>query len=113
MHPLKTNMRLATAAAAQACGDLLSQEEEDQLRYADMLLDVSNNRNSPWCQVIQQVDDITTPGQLYVALSRVHDCNNIIMYLLEKQLMIKCSHSTGFMQTANNIVYQDVLVQNS
>ncbi len=31
MHPLTTNMRLATAAAAQACGGLLSQEEEEQL----------------------------------------------------------------------------------
>ncbi len=32
----------------------MSQEEEDQLQYADMLLDGSNNCNSPWCQVIQQ-----------------------------------------------------------
>jgi hypothetical protein len=57
MHPLKTNMRLATAAAAQARGGILSQEEEEQLRYADMLIDVSNNRNSPWCQVIEQDDE--------------------------------------------------------
>ncbi len=49
LHPLKINMCLATAAEAQACGGLLSQEEEDQLRYADMLVDVGNNRNSPWC----------------------------------------------------------------
>ena len=39
--PLKTNMRLATAAAAQACGGILSQDEEEQLQYADMLIDVS------------------------------------------------------------------------
>jgi hypothetical protein len=57
MHPLKINMRLATAAVAQACEGLLSQEEEDQLQYADMLLDVGNNCNSPWCQVIQQEDE--------------------------------------------------------
>jgi hypothetical protein len=57
MHPLKTNMRLATAAAAQARGGLLSQEEEEQLRHADMLIDVSNNRNSHWCQVIEQEDE--------------------------------------------------------
>ncbi len=54
MHPLKTNMHLATVAAACAHGGLLSQEEEEQLRYADMLIDVSNNCNSPWCQVIQE-----------------------------------------------------------
>ncbi len=53
MHPLKTNMRLATAAAAQAHGGLLSQEEEEQLRYAEMLIDISKNCNSPWCNVIE------------------------------------------------------------
>ena len=57
MHPLKTNMRLATAAAAQARGGILSQEEEVQLRYAEMLIDVSKNRNSPWCNVIEQEDE--------------------------------------------------------
>jgi hypothetical protein len=56
-HPLKTNMHLATAAAARACGGLLSQKEEEQLRYADMLIDVSINCNSPWCQVIQEEDE--------------------------------------------------------
>ncbi len=58
LHPLKTNMRLATEAAAQACGGLLSQEEEEQLRYADMLIDVSKNCNSLWCQNIQEDDTI-------------------------------------------------------
>jgi hypothetical protein len=61
--------------------------------------------------------DITTPpfshGQLYVALSRVRDCKNIVMYLLEEQLILNDSHSTGFMPTVNNIVYRDVLVHNS
>ncbi len=49
-------MPLATAAAAQACGGLLSQEEEEQLLYADMLIDVSKNCNSLWFQVIQEED---------------------------------------------------------
>ncbi len=57
MHPLKTNMRLATAAVAWARGYLLSQEEEEQLQYADMLIDVSKNYNSLWCQVMQEEDE--------------------------------------------------------
>jgi hypothetical protein len=57
MHPLKTNIQLATAAAARSCGGLLSQEEEEQLRYADLLIDVSKNCNSLWCQVIQEEDE--------------------------------------------------------
>jgi hypothetical protein len=61
--------------------------------------------------------DITTPpfshGQLYFALSRVRDCNNIVMYLTEEQLIINDSHSTCFMPSVNNIVYQDVLIHNS
>jgi len=52
-HPLKTNMRLATAAAARARGGILSQDEEEQLQYADMLIDVSKNLNSTHCQVIE------------------------------------------------------------
>ena len=60
MHPLKMNMRLATAAAARARGGLLSQDEEDQLKYADMLIDVSMNRNSAHCLVINQLDDNTS-----------------------------------------------------
>ncbi len=51
MHPLKTNMRLATAAAARAQGGLILQDEEEQLQYADMLIDVSMNHNSAQCHV--------------------------------------------------------------
>ena len=57
IHPLRTNMRLSTAAAARARGDHITPLEEDQLNYAEMLIDVSMNRNSPWCQVIEEVDE--------------------------------------------------------
>ena len=50
-------MRLATAAAAGARGGLLSQDEEEQLQYADMLIDVSMNHNSAQCHVIQDVNE--------------------------------------------------------
>ena len=50
-------MRLSTAAAARARGGHITPQEEDQLNYAEMLIDVSMNRNSPWCQVIEEVDE--------------------------------------------------------
>ena len=56
-HPLKTNISFTTAAAARAWGGLLSQDEQKQLQYADMLIDVSKNWSSPYCQVIQMVDE--------------------------------------------------------
>jgi len=57
IHPLKTNMRLATAATARARGGIVSQDEEEQLQYADMLIDVSKNLNSNHCQVIEVEDE--------------------------------------------------------
>ncbi len=81
---------------------------------SDICHDIQQSQSQTLSKVLL---DITTPpfshGQLYVALSRVRDCNNIVMYLTEEQLMINHSHPTGFMPTVNNIVYQDVLVHNS
>ncbi len=57
MHPLKTNMRLASVASARASRGVVSHDEEQQLQYADMLIDVSMNPNSDQFFVIQDVDD--------------------------------------------------------
>ncbi len=54
---LTTNMHLATAAAARARGGILTAEEEAQLMYADMLIDVSRNKHSSLCQAILTSDD--------------------------------------------------------
>jgi hypothetical protein len=61
--------------------------------------------------------DITSPpfthGQLYAALSRVHDLKNIGVYLTSEQLESSDHLHSGFMPTVNNTVYQDVLILNS
>ncbi len=66
---------------------------------AKVLLDITN---SPF-----------THGQLYVAMSRVWDSNNICMYLTEEQLVPSEHSRTGFMPTVNNTVFQEVLQLNS
>jgi ATP-dependent exoDNAse (exonuclease V) alpha subunit len=73
--------------------------------------------NKSQSQTLQKVLlDITQPpfshGQLYVAMSRVRDCKNIAMYLMDEQLIMSGDSSTGHMPTVNNIVYQDVLSLN-
>jgi hypothetical protein len=54
MHPLKTNMHLATAAAARARGGLISQDGEEQLQYADMLIDVSRGLSLPYPTTLRE-----------------------------------------------------------
>ena len=54
--------------------------------------------------------NITSPsishGQLYVALSQVRDCKNIVMYLTEEQLTMSSDATLmDLMPTVNNIVY--------
>ncbi len=57
--------------------------------------------------------DITSPSfshsQLYVALSRLQDYNNIRFYVTEDRLMQSNISCTGFMPNVDNIVYEDVL----
>ena len=78
MHPLKTNMRLASAASARARGGLITHDEERQLQYADMLIDVSMNRNSGHCYVIQNVDEnisiLGLPYTKYYTETNYNDC---------------------------------------
>jgi hypothetical protein len=58
---------LAQAAHAQSHGGPISQEDEEQLQYANMLIDVSHNRNSDACHVLQEIDeDLSTIGFPFV-----------------------------------------------
>lgn len=52
-------MRLSVAATARQHGGELSEDEIKQLNYADMLIDVSKNLNSQWCQVLETINDDT------------------------------------------------------
>ena len=82
MHPLKTNMRLASAASARARGGLITHDEERQLQYADMLIDVSMNRNSGHCYVIQNVDEnISILGLPYMKYYTETNYNEAVEWL--------------------------------
>jgi hypothetical protein len=60
MHPLRVNMRLAQASAALLSGCQVCEEDQQQLQYADMLIKVSQNQYSTWCQEVERIDENTT-----------------------------------------------------
>jgi hypothetical protein len=60
MHPLHINMRLAQASAALISGLQVCEEDQRQLQNADMLIKVSRNQDSTWCQEVKRIDENTT-----------------------------------------------------
>jgi hypothetical protein len=60
MHPLHINMRLTQAAAALLSGGQVWEEDQQQLQNADMLIKVSQNQDSIWCQEVERIDENTT-----------------------------------------------------
>ena len=60
MHQLRINMRLAQASAALLSGRQVCEEVQWQLQYADMLIKVSRNQDSTWCQEVERIDENTT-----------------------------------------------------
>ncbi len=50
MHQLCNNMCLAQASVALLSGHQVCEEVQRQLQYADMLIKVSRNQDSTWCQ---------------------------------------------------------------
>ncbi len=60
MHPLCINMCLAQASAALLSECQACEEVYWQLQHADMLIKVSGNQDSTWCQEIERIDENTT-----------------------------------------------------
>lgn len=56
-------MRLAQAARALATGNLVTPEEQAQLNYASMLIDVSRNQHSALCEIRERINaDVAVIG---------------------------------------------------
>jgi hypothetical protein len=50
-------MHLAQASAALLNGGDVSREDLHQIQYANMLINVSRNRDSSWCKVVNRIDE--------------------------------------------------------
>jgi hypothetical protein len=92
-------MRLAIASSARAHGGVLSQDEVEQLQYADMPIDVSKNHNSPNCQVILEEDEnLSKLGFLTVQYYTMADHAKAVKWLypggqLDFSATILCSNN--------------------
>ncbi len=60
MHQLRIYMRLAQASAALLSGRQVCEEDQRQLTYADIMIKVSQNQDSTWCQAVERIDENTT-----------------------------------------------------
>jgi hypothetical protein len=102
MHPLETSMRLAQAAHAQSHGSPISQEDEEQLQYANLLIDVSHSRNSDACHVLQAIDeDVFTIGFLFVQYFTQYDHEKALEWLYSGGQL---DYSATTLCTTNTIV---------
>jgi hypothetical protein len=60
-------MRLTQVAAALLSGGQVCEEDQWQLQYAAMLINMSQNQDSTWCQKLEMIDvNTSTLGFLYV-----------------------------------------------
>ncbi len=86
MHPLLINMHLAKAAAAMLSNDWeVTDIKRQQLEYADMLVNVSQNWNSTWCEIVEKIDDDTAklgfPHLEYITKSNQLHNNDALNWL--------------------------------
>jgi len=95
-------MRLASATNALAHGGPITMEEQAQLSYASMLLDVSQNRGSPSCQILGWInDDVAAIGLPSVQYFTVDDdCQQALSWIypdnqLDLHSTILCSTNTS------------------
>jgi hypothetical protein len=89
MHPLHINMRLAQALAALLSGGQVCKEDQQQLQYADMLIKVSRNQDSTWCQEVERIDENTTtlgfPYLKYITETNQVTENDVLNWLYNNE----------------------------
>ena len=94
-------MRLASAVMAVAQSQTITQEESAQLSYASMLIDVSRNKNSHLCQVLQWEDeDSAVIGLPTIQYFTEYDHTKAVAWLypdgqLDPQTTILCSSNNS------------------
>ncbi len=94
-------MRLAGAAAVRENGGSLSQIENEQLQYAETLIDVSHNHNSHCCQVLEHIDEdickIAFPAMTYFTQSNHLDTVEWLFpgQQLDSNVTVLCSNNTS------------------
>jgi hypothetical protein len=112
MHPLHINMHLAQASAALLSGGQVCEEDQRQLQYADMLIKVSRNQESTWCQEVERIDENTTtvgfPYLKYITKTNQVIENDALNWLYPNEII---SYQATFFSNNESVDKWNAIVQ--